>query len=72
MRNSGSAHVLLKYKADLQLGKWVQSQCQQYKLLQEEKASKLTNKRIEKLKATGFDWVLLPGLIRQLFVVHAA
>ena len=51
----------LKYKADLRLGKWVQSQRQQYKLLREGKASKLTDERIEMLEAAGFEWTLLPG-----------
>jgi hypothetical protein len=60
-RNDGSARVPLKYKADLRLGKWVQSQRQQYKLLREGKASKLTDERIEMLEAAGFEWALLPG-----------
>jgi len=58
--NNGSARVPLKYKADLRLGKWVQSQRQQYKLLQEGKKSKLTSERMEKLEAAGFEWALGP------------
>lgn len=46
---NGNARVPLKYKADLRLGKWVQVQRQQYKLLQEGKKSQLTDDRIQKL-----------------------
>ncbi|KAL7539283.1 hypothetical protein ACHAXR_009151 [Thalassiosira sp. AJA248-18] len=54
--NNGSARVPLKYKADLRLGKWVQTQRQQYKLLSDGKKSKLTDYRIEKLESAGFEW----------------
>lgn len=59
--NNGSARVPLKYKADLRLGKWVQSQRQQYKILQEGRKSKLTTERFEKLQSAGFEWALMPG-----------
>ena len=57
----GNARVPLKYKADLRLGKWVQSQRQQYKLYSEGKKSKLDPVRVQKLEALGFDWQLAPG-----------
>mmetsp|Transcript_24877 Transcript_24877/g.53664 ORF Transcript_24877/g.53664 Transcript_24877/m.53664 type:complete len:789 (-) Transcript_24877:315-2681(-) len=63
--NNGSARVPLKYKADLRLGKWVQSQRQQYKLLREGKKSKLTEERIEKLESAGFEWALAPGSTKE-------
>lgn len=63
--NNGSARVPLKYKADLRLGKWVQSQRQQYKLVRDEKKSKLTADRIEKLETAGFEWVLAPGSVKE-------
>ncbi|KAL9178296.1 hypothetical protein ACHAXT_001724 [Thalassiosira profunda] len=55
---TGSARVPLKYKADLRLGKWVQNQRQQWKLLQEGKKSKLTPERVAKLEEAGFEWVV--------------
>jgi len=62
-RNNGSARVPLKYKADLRLGKWVQSQRQQHKLVREGKKNKLTEERIELLEKAGFEWTLAPGLV---------
>lgn len=59
--NHGSARVPLKYKADLRLGKWVQTQRQQYKLLQEGKKSKLTEERLERLEEAGFEWEVFGG-----------
>jgi hypothetical protein len=46
---NGNVQVPYKYKADLRLGKWVQVQRQDYKLIQEGKKSKLTDDRIQKL-----------------------
>ena len=46
---NGNVKVPYKYKADLRLGKWVQVQRQDYKLIQEGKKSKLTDDRIQKL-----------------------
>ena len=54
----GNVRVPLKYKADLRLGKWVQSQRQEYKKAQEGKDSKLTDHKIQKLTEVGFDWRL--------------
>ena len=60
--NNGSARVPLKYKADLRLGKWVQTQRQQYKLLQDgSKKSKLSEDRIERLESVGFEWEVAGG-----------
>lgn len=59
--NNGSARVPLKYKADLRLGKWVQTQRQQYKLLREGKPTKMTEERAAKLEEAGFEWSLGPG-----------
>mmetsp|Transcript_20231 Transcript_20231/g.35972 ORF Transcript_20231/g.35972 Transcript_20231/m.35972 type:complete len:774 (-) Transcript_20231:96-2417(-) len=60
--NNGSARVPLKYKADLRLGKWVQTQRQQYKLLQDgSKKSKLSEDRIERLEGAGFEWEVAGG-----------
>ena len=58
---TGNARVPIKYKADLRLGKWVQSQRQQYKLLQDGKKSKMTADRVQKLDEAGFEWTLMPG-----------
>ena len=63
--HTGNARVPLKYKADLRLGKWVQSQRQQYKLLQEGKKSKLSQDRVEKLERAGFEWALAPGSVEE-------
>jgi len=63
--HQGSARVPLKYKADLRLGKWVQTQRQQYKLLQEGKRSKLTEDRIERLEDAGFEWEVAGGATAQ-------
>lgn len=54
--NDGSCRVPLKYKADLRLGKWVQTQRQQRTLLSEGKESKLTEERVQKLESAGFEW----------------
>lgn len=54
--NNGSARVPLKYKADLRLGKWVQTQRQQYKLISEGKKSKLNNERLQLLQNAAFEW----------------
>lgn len=62
--NNGSARVPLKYKADLRLGKWVQNQRQQYKLLQDGKTSKLSEERIEKLEIAGFEWEGRGGAVK--------
>ena len=59
--NNGSVRVPLKYKADLRLGKWVQTQRQQYKLWKEGKKSSLNEERIEKLESAGFEWVVASG-----------
>mmetsp|Transcript_33745 Transcript_33745/g.81585 ORF Transcript_33745/g.81585 Transcript_33745/m.81585 type:complete len:812 (-) Transcript_33745:178-2613(-) len=56
--NKGSARVPLKYKADLRLGKWVQTQRQQYKQLREGNKSKMTEERAQKLNEAGFEWVV--------------
>eukprot|EP00581_Thalassiosira_minuscula_P011748 CAMPEP_0183719320 /NCGR_PEP_ID=MMETSP0737-20130205/12316_1 /TAXON_ID=385413 /ORGANISM="Thalassiosira miniscula, Strain CCMP1093" /LENGTH=780 /DNA_ID=CAMNT_0025949035 /DNA_START=82 /DNA_END=2424 /DNA_ORIENTATION=+ len=55
-QNNGSARVPLKYKADLRLGKWVQTQRQQYKLWQDEKKNKLTEDKVDRLNRVGFEW----------------
>ena len=54
--NDGSCRVPLKYKADLRLGKWVQTQRQQRTLLSEGKESKMTEERVQKLESAGFEW----------------
>ena len=63
--NSRSCHrsvrVPLKYKADLRLGKWVQTQRQQYKLWQEGKKSSLNEERMAKLNNAGFELALSPS-----------
>ncbi|KAL7534228.1 hypothetical protein ACHAWF_004763, partial [Thalassiosira exigua] len=54
--NGGSARVPLKYKADMRLGKWVQTQRNQYKLFREGKESKMAPEKIQKLEEAGFEW----------------
>jgi len=43
-------------KDGVNLGKWVSTQRQEYKKLQEEKLSAITQERIEKLESIGFVW----------------
>ena len=38
------------------LGRWVHNQRQQYRLLKEGKPSKITDERVQKLEAIGFQW----------------
>eukprot|EP00978_Attheya_sp_CCMP212_P027180 scaffold90839_cov45-Attheya_sp.AAC.1 len=42
------------------LGIWVETQRTQYRILKEEKASPLTNVRIQKLESIGFQFILYP------------
>lgn len=53
---NGNVQVPFKYKADLRLGKWVQVQRHDYKQLQEEKKSKLTGDRIQRLLSLDADF----------------
>mmetsp|Transcript_486 Transcript_486/g.1154 ORF Transcript_486/g.1154 Transcript_486/m.1154 type:complete len:324 (+) Transcript_486:112-1083(+) len=52
----GHCRVPQNYEQNKQLGMWVRTQKQQYKLLQEGKANHLSNARIELLNQLGFEW----------------
>jgi len=54
----GDCNVPNRYEANKQLGQWVNTQRQQYRLLQEGMRSSMTEERITKLNATGFTWKL--------------
>lgn len=57
-RQHGHCNVpqLATVEGHVRLGKWVQQQRIQYKLLQQGKRSRMTQKRIEMLEQINFDW----------------
>ena len=54
----GDTLVPQKYKPNIQLGRWVETQRRQYKLLEDGKTSNLTLERMEALDSIGFVWTL--------------
>lgn len=52
----GHCNVPQKYEENKQLGAWVRTQKQQYKLLAEGKPSHMSQARIELLNELGFEW----------------
>ena len=54
----GDCLVPYRYPANSQLGGWVRTQREQYKLLREGKTSHMTQDRIEALEELGFVWSL--------------
>jgi len=52
----GDCNVSQRYEANKQLGRWVTTQRQQYRYLQEGKKYAITAERIAKLEAIGFIW----------------
>mmetsp|Transcript_6694 Transcript_6694/g.9453 ORF Transcript_6694/g.9453 Transcript_6694/m.9453 type:complete len:614 (-) Transcript_6694:117-1958(-) len=48
-----------KGKSYSKLGKWVEHQRTQYRLMQENKASSMTNERIQRLKDLGFEFAVI-------------
>ena len=55
----GDCNVPQKWNDNPQLGTWVQTQRQQYRLYKEGTKSIMTEDRIGKLNEIGFEWVLL-------------
>lgn len=62
----GHAQVPIGWEENVPLSNWVSKQRQEYKLLQKGKASRLTDERIQKLKAIGFVWEAKRGAPRQV------
>jgi len=60
-QEKGSTRVPHHYKADFRLGSWVAVQRKEHKLLMEEKPSRMTNEKILRLEAVGFEWVARRG-----------
>jgi len=54
----GNCNVPNRYEPNKQLGPWVHTQRQQYRLLQQGKKSHMTDERIAKLEKIGFQWRL--------------
>ena len=58
--DKGDSLVPKSYAVDgVALGLWVHTQRQEYRKLQEGKPSSMTEERMNKLEAVGFDWDLL-------------
>jgi len=57
-QDHGNCLVPYRYPANPQLGGWVRTQREQYKLKREGKSSHMTEKRIKKLDDLGFVWSL--------------
>lgn len=55
-KEKGHCHMPSYDPENVQLSTWVKCQRRQYKLLQDGKASNMTQERIEKLNAIGFVW----------------
>jgi hypothetical protein len=65
-----------KYPDNRQLGVWVNKQRMEMKAFEEEnKDSKMTKRKIERLESVGFNWYVqihdVSGLLRQSIVAYA-
>jgi len=52
----GHCRVPYRYAKNMELGRWVSHQRQNYKYLREGKPSKISQERVEALEDIGFDW----------------
>jgi hypothetical protein len=63
-----------KYPENRKLGVWVNKQRMEKKAFEEEKVSKMTERKIERLEAVGFNWYVqthdVSGLLRQSIVAY--
>jgi len=55
-KETGSTRVPHHYEADYRLGSWVAEQREDYMSLIEGKPSKITDKKVRRLEAIGFEW----------------
>ena len=62
----GHCDILQKYAKTSKLGKWVNNQRQQYRLLKSGKKSLINNERIVELDNVGFQWISDSWLIHSL------
>jgi len=60
-KETGSTRVPHHYKADFRLGSWVAVQRKEYKMLMDEKPSKMTPEKVQRLESVGFQWTAKRG-----------
>ena len=53
--------LTVSYPFWLSLGSWVAVQRKEYKVLMEEKPSRMTHEKVERLEAVGFEWAVRRG-----------
>ena len=54
--DTGNCRVPHHYKADFRLGSWVAVQRKEYKLWRQDKPSRMTQEKIQRLESLGFEW----------------
>lgn len=57
-KSYGHCNVPSGFKSNEQLARWVKCQRRQYKLFQESKNSNMTEDRLKRLEAIGFEWLV--------------
>lgn len=61
-KNYGDCSVLCGYEGNPQLGRYVSDQQQEYRKMKKGKQSQMTEDRVRKLEAVGFEWKGKRGL----------